>query len=58
MQRAQKRDACRQGKFWWRKDISTGVTPPEASRHCNLESCAIDQYEEMSINEIINGKVI
>lgn len=60
MQRAQKRNACKEGKFWFRKDITTQVSPPEANEccrgttNCDLNNCGIS---EMTINEIINGKV-
>lgn len=55
MQRAQKRDAVLNQKFWFRKDLaaqnssssatSPSTTPPE-------DSCI-----ELSVDEIINGKV-
>ncbi|CAE6431302.1 unnamed protein product [Rhizoctonia solani] len=62
MRRAQRRDAVRGEKFWFRKDVRpiaresvNGVSngyqmaeyPPGAVE---------DEYEEMSINEIVNGK--
>lgn len=34
MRTAQKRDACRQHKFWFKKDISTCYTPKEAESFC------------------------
>ncbi|KPJ13668.1 Glutamate--cysteine ligase [Papilio machaon] len=52
MQRAQRRGACLSERFWWRRDVGApaapGLTPhaPDAS----------DQYAEMSIDEIVNGK--
>lgn len=59
MQNAQKRNACKVGKFWFRKDITTTISPPEANKCCkgttNLNEC--DIYTQMTINEIINGKV-
>ncbi|XP_059049423.1 glutamate--cysteine ligase [Achroia grisella] len=45
MQRAQRRDACLTQKFWWRRDV----------RAANLAAHA-DQYAEMTIHEIVNGK--
>lgn len=41
MQKAQKRDACTKEKFWFKKNIT--------DKDC-------DEWEEMTINEIINGK--
>ncbi|CAG4923557.1 unnamed protein product [Colias eurytheme] len=41
MQRAQRRGACTQEKFWFRRDVRS----PDA-----------DVYAEMTINEIVNGK--
>ena len=46
MQRAQRRDAVLKQKFWWRRDIKTS---PEAD--------SPDQYAELTIDEIVNGKV-
>ncbi|RWS26456.1 glutamate--cysteine ligase catalytic subunit-like protein [Leptotrombidium deliense] len=66
MQEAQKRDAVSRCRYWFRKDIITHTSPPEAaacveatgcpseSNICNSnldESCIL-----MSVNEIINGK--
>lgn len=53
MQKAQKRDACRQAKFWFSKDITTQISPPEASKCCKTD-CKNDCM--MTVNEIINGK--
>lgn len=58
MQNAQKRDACRDAQFWFRKDITTQVSPPAANECCKTGSknnCNID--EPMTVNQIINGKV-
>lgn len=59
MQNAQKRNACLGEKFWFRKDITTTVSPPEANKCCkgttNLKEC--DIYTQLTISEIINGKV-
>lgn len=52
MQRAQKRDACLTEKFWWRRDV--GV-PNDITLHANESS---ELYAEMTIDEIVNGKVI
>eukprot|EP00058_Branchiostoma_floridae_P002991 XP_002588479.1 hypothetical protein BRAFLDRAFT_259575 [Branchiostoma floridae] len=53
MQEAQKRDAVRQGLFWFRKE---GLPPSKCQHHqCNW-SCQQEEYTKMSINEIINGK--
>jgi len=60
MQNAQKRDACKEQKFWFRKDITTDVSPPEANRCCAGTSCdpkECDLVGLMTANEIINGKV-
>lgn len=54
MQEAQKRNAAREGKFWFRKDLLTCDSPPEASKCCPISNC--DAYERMTVNEIINGK--
>lgn len=62
MKNAQKRNACLTEKFWFRKDITTHVSPPEANRCCkgSMQSCepeVCDVYTQLTINEIINGKV-
>ncbi|XP_004924668.1 glutamate--cysteine ligase catalytic subunit [Bombyx mori] len=50
MQRAQRRGACLNEKFWWRRDVGAprDVAPPHSD--------ATDEYHEMSINDIVNGK--
>ncbi|KAL0895616.1 hypothetical protein ABMA27_011707 [Loxostege sticticalis] len=49
MQRAQRRDACLQQKFWWRRDVGAPrAVAPKAPAH--------DEYAEMTIDEIVNGK--
>ena len=48
MQRAQKRDAARTEKFWFRSDIT--CTKPEGDIK--------DEFTEFTIDEIINGKVL
>lgn len=59
MQSAQKKNALKTEKFWFRKDITTTISPPEANKCCkgttNLNEC--DIYTKMTVNEIINGKV-
>lgn len=58
MQNAQKRNACLSQKFWFRKDITTQVSPPEANECCKkCEPNDCDIYTLMTVNEIINGKV-
>jgi len=52
MQTAQKRDACRTEKFYFRKSIFTDDKKPVASQNGVKE----EEYELMSINEILNGK--
>ena len=58
MQRAQKRDAVRTQKFWFRKDLATKDSPTSVSDAC---ARPVDpdgpSYIEMTISEIINGKV-
>lgn len=46
MQNAQKRDACRVEKFWFRKNIDDAQ---------NNDSSIDNEYELMTINEIFNG---
>lgn len=58
MQNAQKRGACLNQTFWFRKDITTQISPPEANECCKkgYANCC-DAFEPMTINQIINGKV-
>lgn len=63
MQNAQRRNACLDKKFWFRKEITTHISPPEANEcckkgavNCGPEDCEV--YTCMTVNEIINGKVI
>ena len=56
---AQKRDAARQGQFYFRKN----VTPPESDTEEEDEEkecaqCCPDEYTLMSADAIINGKVL
>lgn len=48
MVRAQKRDAVKMEKFWFRHDITSDVKSDDAQ----------SKYTELTINEIINGKVL
>lgn len=51
MKRAQKRDAARNQKFWFRKDLATQNSPSN-----DTDTTQGETYTEMTINEIINGK--
>ncbi|XP_013104794.1 glutamate--cysteine ligase [Stomoxys calcitrans] len=67
MKTAQKRDACRKGKFWFRKNV---LHPKDKQSHIYMnnssnnsgyeERCgdkmSFDDYELMTMNEIFNGK--
>ncbi|CAH2068772.1 unnamed protein product, partial [Iphiclides podalirius] len=52
MQRAQRRGACASQRFWWRRDVGA---PPEVAPH-SADAHDHDQYAEMTIDEIVNGK--
>ncbi|XP_075235916.1 glutamate--cysteine ligase [Lycorma delicatula] len=57
MTKAQKRDALKKELFWFRKDITTQVSPPHATAQCH--SCSSESpelYTAMTIDHIINGK--
>uniref|UniRef100_A0A0K8TTX2 Glutamate--cysteine ligase n=1 Tax=Tabanus bromius TaxID=304241 RepID=A0A0K8TTX2_TABBR len=58
MQKAQKRNACQSEKFWFRKYITkrSPVCPTEAGKSAKILD-ENEEYELMSIDEIINGKV-
>lgn len=75
MQKAQQRDACRQQRFWFRKDITGKKKAAEAQAAGEVANeaattavngeempmsdgagCLEDEYELMSVDEIINGK--
>lgn len=74
MQRAQQRDACRTGRFFFRKQVfpprshsrqassASRSTSPATSRPTSphriipAEGPIEDEYEEMTLDEIINGK--
>ncbi|EGG07347.1 uncharacterized protein MELLADRAFT_74707 [Melampsora larici-populina 98AG31] len=48
MKRAQRRDACKTERFYFRKEVF-----PNSN---NTKTSVQEEYEEMTINEIINGK--
>lgn len=61
MQTAYKRDAVRDGKFYFKEEIITDCTPEEMTKcisigKCHKCDCIDDEYRLMSIDEIINGK--
>ena len=67
MEEAQKKDAVKRGKFWFRKDIITQVSPPEASHCFQSTGCPLVSESSntsnntdqscvlMTADEIING---
>ncbi|XP_076456980.1 glutamate--cysteine ligase catalytic subunit-like [Babylonia areolata] len=60
MKTAFKRDGVLEGKFYFRKDVLTDCSPPEAcecSSSCRLQCCSgvEDEYRLMTVDEIING---
>ncbi|KAL5639422.1 hypothetical protein ACGC1H_006807 [Rhizoctonia solani] len=58
MRRAQRRDAVRGEKFWFRKDVRpTARKSLNGVSNGNHVASMEDEYEEMTINEIVNGKV-
>ncbi|CAG4963101.1 unnamed protein product [Parnassius apollo] len=50
MQRAQRRGACATQRFWWRRDV--GAPSDVATLATDLQ----DNYIEMTVDEIVNGK--
>ncbi|GAB1597714.1 glutamate--cysteine ligase catalytic subunit-like [Argonauta hians] len=56
MATAQQNDAARLGKFYFRKDIITVNSPPEAAECAGCCERMSEKYTLMTINEIINGK--
>ncbi|XP_046969976.1 glutamate--cysteine ligase [Vanessa cardui] len=61
MQRAQRRGACTEQRFWWRRDVGAPRTvapdvpdAPDAPAAPHTPDC--DHYVEMTIDEIVNGK--
>lgn len=60
MQKAQKKDAVKTEKFWFRKDITTFSSPPACTACCQSSAetkSDADCYTLMTVDEIINGKV-
>lgn len=60
MQKAQKKDAVKTEKFWFRKDITTFSSPPACTACCQSSTGTksdADCYTLMTVDEIINGKV-
>lgn len=55
MQNAQKRNACREQQFWFRKDVTGSQANGESIKTKTGENIE-DEYELMSIDQIINGK--
>lgn len=62
MKEAQKRDAVKRSRFWFRKDIMTPVSPPEAAKCLESTGCpskVLTETDEscilMTVDEIING---
>lgn len=59
MQNAQKRNACLEQKFWFRKSIDgvkldgKNITISKPLNHDDVS----EEYELMTVNEIMNGKV-
>ncbi|KAH6928169.1 hypothetical protein HPB50_012359 [Hyalomma asiaticum] len=57
MEAAQKRDAVRTQKFWFRSDILTCMSPPSLAPTLSPGGTEHHDYlSQMTINEIINGK--
>ncbi|CAH2207766.1 jg27861 [Pararge aegeria aegeria] len=54
MQRAQRRGAVLTQRFWWRRDVGAPRTVVPAHQP---SPDAPDQYLEMTVQEIVNGKV-
>lgn len=54
MQNAQKRNACLNEKFWFRKNVTGQQTNGESTNA--TENGIEDEYELMTIDQIINGQ--
>ncbi|XP_048481719.1 glutamate--cysteine ligase isoform X2 [Plutella xylostella] len=54
MQRAQRRGACMNQTFWWRRDV--GAVPPRGAPPPPAPAEPADDYQEMTINDIVNGQ--
>ncbi|CAK1599941.1 unnamed protein product [Parnassius mnemosyne] len=50
MQRAQRRGACATQRFWWRRDVGA---PADVATQATDQH---DNYAEMTVDEIVNGK--
>lgn len=55
MEKAQKRDACRAERFWFRKNISGKEDTAKPGVNENGFTSIDDEYELMTIDQIING---
>lgn len=56
MQKAQQRDACRQQRFWFRKDVTPKPTTNGSAPDKQIDQDTIQAESElMSIDQIING---
>lgn len=54
MQNAQKRNACLSEKFWFRKNAT--VSPPtNGATNGSTENGIHDEYDQMTVDQIING---
>lgn len=51
---AQKRDACHEGRFWFRKDIFN-KSPMNGDIGTECDKSMADEYEQMTLNDIFNG---
>jgi glutamate--cysteine ligase catalytic subunit len=56
MQTAHKRDAVLNDKFYFRKNVFTSRAPNDQAR-ASVDDTDEDEYELMTMNEIVNGKV-
>lgn len=59
MQKAQRKDAVKTEKFWFRKDITTFSSPPACTACCKSSAETkpdADCYTLLTVDEIINGK--
>ncbi|CAE7154693.1 unnamed protein product [Rhizoctonia solani] len=57
MQRAQRRNAVHGEKFWFRKEVGPTGESVNGASDSRLRATGVDdEYEQMTINEIVNGK--
>nr|AAV48595.2 gamma-glutamylcysteine synthetase [Laeonereis acuta] len=56
MRTAVKKDAVKQGKFYFRKDVTTEDSPPVECCACAKKSDCQEEYTLLTVAEIINGK--